>query len=166
MSRSNRKLAAMIVGFAAILAAWIGCTVASHRVARSYQLTFDRAATTSLETSSLLNQANQIISRLGSTPDPAAFNRLNDINARIGVNFGLQRQLLAEETRLASIRARFDRAANVLLLVMSVYGVIPFFFGIRATRSRRAGLCVHCGYDLRASQGRCPECGEAVDPAT
>ena len=53
-----------------------------------------------------------------------------------------------------------------LWFVLAAFGVLPTTWCIRRfshiSRRRKPGLCTACGYDLRASTDRCPECGTAI----
>jgi hypothetical protein len=71
----------------------------------------------------------------------------------------------AAETSLWSLFSRWDQA---LLLMAGAVIVIALAWGAwtiaakQAYRDRNAVPCPVCGYDLRASRERCPECGALV----
>jgi hypothetical protein len=50
----------------------------------------------------------------------------------------------------------------LLLVVLGVLPVIRITRFIRRRRQHREGCCQTCGYDLRATPDRCPECGTVV----
>jgi hypothetical protein len=67
----------------------------------------------------------------------------------------------------SSIYSPMRRRTTPYWFLSLLTGVLPAVFLIRVLRRRRTvqamrGCCLSCGYDLRATVERCPECGTAM----
>jgi hypothetical protein len=49
-----------------------------------------------------------------------------------------------------------------LVLLTAVPTILAARRALRRRRWMRLGLCMVCGYDIRASTSQCPECGSAI----
>ena len=65
--------------------------------------------------------------------------------------------------RISFLAAPFWFLAPASLFPAAAWSI--FRLGRRRRERRQRGLCPVCGYDLRATLDRCPECGTAVNPA-
>jgi hypothetical protein len=74
---------------------------------------------------------------------------------RQGMGFGWYRW------RPVSRASHFARLVVPLWAVVVVTGALPLWRAVRTRLRprRRSGLCHACGYDLRATPDKCPECG-------
>jgi hypothetical protein len=64
----------------------------------------------------------------------------------------------SEDTRCRMVALPYWMLSTAALAVVSVYPLRSIRSAGRARRSQ----CVRCGYDLRASPERCPECGTRI----
>jgi predicted RNA-binding Zn-ribbon protein involved in translation (DUF1610 family) len=65
------------------------------------------------------------------------------------------------------VTIRIENAPHLALLIVPLWPVVVvsgFIAWRRRPRATRASRCASCGYDLRATPDRCPECGATPVP--
>jgi hypothetical protein len=69
-------------------------------------------------------------------------------------------------TNTPTVRVRaITIAADSWLILLILLAIASLLLTVANRRRRSDGVCANCGYDLRATPDRCPECGAVPDRA-
>src|SRR5687768_11872341 len=166
---------AVALGFAALAALAVRWTSSRSAVRAQDEATqLEKQIATGLaslnqEMQQLLQRSSLASNNLSTTKPEAEYDA---IDAEFKTLQKTVAKYQSESARAATLRARerramatAGRAGQVALAVgptsVALAGLI---FGLHQRQlilRMRAGLCVKCGYDVRATPARCPECGAA-----
>jgi predicted RNA-binding Zn-ribbon protein involved in translation (DUF1610 family) len=104
-------------------------------------------------------------------PDDPTFSQIRDTildTTAIKFSFLGFKTAAGQTTLTGTLSPRFSAIVLPYWFVAILLAILPSGIGRAAwtrRQRRRKGLCIACGYDIRASSGRCPECGREI-PAT